>query len=74
MSGTWDVDEGGVHLSTFGGDEALDEGGASAAPHPGQADLDELQVDAQGVFPARDRRRLLVHRTWGRRAATAVSS
>lgn len=50
---TGDVDERGVDLAAFGGNEALDEGGAAAAPHPGQADLHKLQVDAQRVFPSR---------------------
>lgn len=63
---TGDVDERGVNFATFGGDEALDESGAAAAPHPGQADLHKLQVDAQRVFPARHRRRLLVDSTLGK--------
>lgn len=50
---TGDVDERGVDLAAFGGNEALDEGGAAAAPHPGQTDLYKLQVDAQRVFPSR---------------------
>ena len=39
--GTWDIDEGGVHLTTLG-DETLYEGGAPSAPHPGQADFNKL--------------------------------
>lgn len=60
---TWDIDEGGVYLATFGRDEALDEGGAAAASHPGQAYFHKLQVDAQGVFSACNWRRFLVHCT-----------
>lgn len=47
---TGDVDERGVDFAAFGGNEALDEGGTTAPPHPGQADLHKLQVDAQRVF------------------------
>lgn len=61
---TWDIDESGVHFATFGRDEAFNEGGASSSPHPGQADLHKLQVDAQRVFPSRHGGRLLVYCTF----------
>lgn len=60
-SRTWDIDEGGVYLATFGRNEALSEGGATAASHPGQADFHKLQVDTQRVFSSCNWRRFLVH-------------
>lgn len=61
---TGDVDERGVNFAAFGGNEALDEGGTAAAPHPRQADLHELQVNAQGVFSPSNWRRFLIHGTF----------
>lgn len=60
-SRTWDIDEGGVYLATFGRNTALSECGATATSHPGQADFHKLQVDAQRVFSSCNWRRFLVH-------------